>query len=341
MNLIEKFKISSNGWKTAFADFGGEDVGMKIEDTILYTFLPFGELLLRINKLNGSLDKMYFFIICLITNGFLINSIFSIYEYNYKTQIFIWFIINSLFQLPTALLAYFKKMHKVDESQGNVIDLFVLIPLIARFILGFGTVYINVYLGQTWGPVASNVLLFLTIMFTQFIRLAVRRQCSDKHWNNYSWERFVKIFFDALFIFGIIFMLTSGVLGIQNISQNYKNLFNRPVQYFGNMKNLIVMIAWLGGFLLGYGINNMIDITFNTSFEPPYDNDGVCTGNVSDLRYVIAIIVFLVGAIMYSKYSSYDFIGNMDQGSFGFSQNINQQAPIVDASTNISNESVV
>jgi hypothetical protein len=308
MNLIEKFKISNSGWKTAFALSGGDDVDMKIEDTILYTFMPFGDLFLRINKLNGSLDKIYLFFISLFLDIKLIGSILDIYEDSYWWGFIKWFLLGAVIKTITAVLAYFKKMNKVDDNQGDVIDAPILLPLIVRFLFGFAMVYINAYVGQSWGPILTNAVLFLTIMFTMFIRLALRRQCNSSHMNKYAWERFIKVFFDSLFIYGIIFIMSGWALGLQGLDSKWQMSFDRQIPYYGTMRDFITMIAWLLGALGGYAINNMIDINFNTKFEPPYDDDNVCKGTISDLRYVTATIVFVIGAIIYSNYSSYNLM---------------------------------
>jgi hypothetical protein len=313
MNLIEKFAIGNSGWGNAFSfSSGGDDVDMKIEDIILYTFLPFGEIFLRINKLNGSFHRMYLFILSLIGDIMFWYSILDIYEQNYGRNVLVFgILIPAILRLPTALLTYYEKMSKVDDNQGNVIDAPILIPLILRFLFGFGMLYLERLFGNRWSPIITNILLFLTIMFAMFIRLALRRQCKSSDMNKYAWKRFIKIFFDALFIYGIIFIMSGIILGLQG--DRWERLFNREIPYYGNMKDFITMIAWILGALGGYAINNMIDINFNTKFEPPYNNDDLCTGTISDLRYVIATIVFVVGAIIYTNYSSYNQMDPFNQ----------------------------
>lgn len=319
MKFLEKFTISDNGWKTAFALTSGDDVDVKEEDVVLYTLLPFGDLFLRMNKLNGSFDKIYIFIISLFADLTLMGCIFDIYEYRYYWFIAKWYIIGCLIRLIPALLAYFKKMNKVDEDQGNVIDAPIMIPLIARVLFGLAMFKINMYLGDILGPIANHVILFITIMFAMFIRLALRRQCNNTHWNKYTWQRFVKVFFDSLFIYGIIFLISSWVLGYQFVNPKYQMIFDRPVPYYGNMREFVLMVAWLLAILCGYAINNMIDINFNTKFEPPYDNDNVCKGTISDLRYAVAAFIFIYGSGKYVSNSSFNLMGSVP--SFNFTQN--------------------
>ncbi len=307
MNLIENFKISNSGWKTAFTSTDGDDVDMKVEDVLLYTFLPFGQLFMRIFKYNGSLDKIYL-LLGLIGSGWFVHRLFDTYEPNYWGWLIISYFVASALNAIPAVLGYYKKLNKVDDEQSSVFDFAILIPIFCRFLFGFAMIYINFYVGDFIGPIMIHLTLFLFIMLAVFIRLVRRRQCNSTN-NQNTGKRFVKVLFDSIFIYTIIFIISGMVLKMQKF-EGYMSFFATPVPYYGTMGDFMLMIGWAGGALLGYMFNNMLDTTFNTKFEPPYNDDDVCKGEISSFKITVTSILLIVSVIYYVSNSRYSGFTN-------------------------------
>ena len=290
MNFIENFKINQDVWRTAFTSGSGDDVNMEIDDIFLYTLLPFGQLFMRIFKYNGSLDKIYLLLLLIPSFWFIVN-LLNINHPSYYKQLLISYLITCVSNAIPAIIGYYKKINKVDDDQGQVLDISIFIPIILRFLLGFGMIYIN------YNPVIMHIILFSIVMITVYINLKLRHQCNIYN-SNETGNRFKKVLLDSVFIYSIIFIITGSILRLKQIKK-FAELFSKPIQYYGTRGHIILMIGWIGGALLGYILNNMININFNTKFEPPYNEDDVCKGVVSPFKIVFTIILLIVSLVYY------------------------------------------
>ncbi len=313
MNLLEKFIIDyKSPWKSAFASGGGDDVNMKPEEIILFSIIPFGQTIMRIWKYNGSLDKMYLLLLEIASIKFILQ-VFDTYEHGYGWNVLGWYLFMVLCNSIPAIMGKFELLNKVEENQGDVFDPPILLPLVVRFIFGFFMVYISFVLGPLFGGFLTHFVLFMTTMLAVFIRLATRKQCNSRNKGS-DWHRFLKVLTDTMFIYSFVFLASTLVTSIQKFS-GLQNMFSTPVPYYGNMGNFILMIGWIIGVLVGYVLNNMIDLNFNTNFYPPYEDDDVCKGEVSALKGVLTIVLLIasIGIYVYSTRLNAPTMMNLDQ----------------------------
>uniref|UniRef100_A0A6C0HUP2 Uncharacterized protein n=1 Tax=viral metagenome TaxID=1070528 RepID=A0A6C0HUP2_9ZZZZ len=302
MDLIEKFIVNnkSDPWEAVFTTTDGDEVNMKKGDLVLFILAPFGDLFMRSSTyFNGSLDKIYLFIISTIASGVFFSNLVDIFHPRWLTYTIASYLVMCIFNLPSALLGYYGKIHKVPDTE-KVIDFWILIPIIIR--LAIGLLIIPLYMGfPEVAPYLIHLTLFWVLMFTNFIHLAKRKQCSSKNNKNHG-KRFAKVLIDTLMQYGIIFVIIGFLLKLQ-IVEGGVSLFSTKVKYFGNVGEIILMLGWMGGALIGYIINNMIDINFGTKFQPPYDNDDTCKGEIEKF-HIVFVVLFIVASTIYFVYQT-------------------------------------
>ncbi len=273
---------------------------MKTGDLVLFILAPFGDLFMRSsNYYNGSLDKIYLFIVSTIASLVFFSNLVDWYHPRWLVNTIASYLAMCVFNLPSALLGYYGKIHKVPDTE-KVIDLWILIPIVIRVLIGL--IIIPLYLNfPEVAPYLIHITLFLVLMFTNFIHLAKRKQCNPKNNTNHG-KRFVKVLIDTLMQYGIIFLIIGFLLKLQ-IIEGGVSLFSTKVKYFGNVGEIILMLGWMGGALIGYIFNNMIDINFGTKFQPPYDNDDTCKGDIEKF-HIVFVVIFIITSLIYFVYQT-------------------------------------
>ncbi len=276
-------------------DESGYDIELKDEDIVLYCIIPFGDFFLRVVKLNGSLDNGWTLFSSLASVWF-ISRLVSVGSYNYTLMLIVSYIVMGLCNAVPAMVV---KKKLVKKREGTpVIDWFIVIPVILRFIIIIGLAF-TMY--DTTAVILRQFIinggLFLVLMFTNFMRLLFRKQCNPEN-NKDSGKRVLKIFTDSLLQYGIIFLFMG--IGASGKGGSYQ-LYATPVPIFMNLGEVIETMTWCFGAVVGYMLVNMFDENFNTSTneQEKYPDDDTCRGNISDLRYVLSTIIFLIGIIFY------------------------------------------
>ena len=226
-------------------------MGMNVWKIFLYSLMPMGQLFMRMFELNGSLDKIYLLFPLLLIPPF---------------------------SFIPVTLGYFGYIKKLDN--GPLIDIYILLPIIARFIFILLASQI-----ESIGMLFLLIGIVLGFLFiTNMIRLYTSRKCDKTSF----WGRTVKATFDSMaqYSFGVITVFL--IQFIPFIGQILGLLMNLSIPY---LSQFIESLIWALGLAGGYMMMNMIDGNYGS------DNE-YCIGNISKSRIITSIIVMLI-AILY------------------------------------------
>ncbi len=295
MEFIEKF-AGANSFASSFTTGSGDDVGLIIEDIILYTLLPFGQLIMRMYKYGGSLDKPYLLLLMFPSFGILVNLLNPLNP-DFGSNITRWIIYSIALGWIAPLMGYFKLINKVEDT--NNLDAVFLMPIFFRFIVI--AVLMFVQFDETYLQLIIHTILFSIMMLTNFVHLAIRPQCNSGN-NKDAGSRFLKVLMDTTFQYGIIFFF----MGMLTKTKNFASeIYEMKIPIFDNIGVFMESISWIFGAMLAYITTNMIDANYNTDNKKPYKNDDVCKGDISALRYVFSVTLFITGLTYYLFQSSF------------------------------------
>jgi hypothetical protein len=226
-------------------------MGMNVWKIFLYSLLPMGQLLMRMIEFNGSLDKPYLLFPLLLIPPF------------------------SFIPVTLGYFGYIKKLNK-----GAPIDIYVLLPIIARFIF-----ILLVSQIESIGMLFLQIGIVLAFLFSaNMIRLYTTRKCDKTSF----WGRTVKGTFDSMAQFGVGVMTVFLIQFIPFIGQILGLLINLGIPY---LSQFIESIVWGIGLTGGYMLMNMIDANYAS-------DKAYCVGDISLSRIITSIIVMLI-AVLY------------------------------------------
>jgi len=238
-----------------FLHLDGDKVDMNILEMGLYGIMPMGQLLMRLIKYNGSLDKLY-----------LLFPLFLIPPFSFIPVIF-------------AKLGWIKK----SADSVPPIDIYVLIPIIFRFILilfikqvaEFGSFFLQV--GLVLGAlIGTNVL-----------RHYHARKCD----NISIIGSITKGSFDSMLEYSFGVMTTFLVMFIPFIGEILEFILTIPIPY---VSQIVESLIWGFGFAGGYLMVNMFDANFDKGKD-------YCSGKVSNTRMIISGIAMAVALFFQFK----------------------------------------
>jgi hypothetical protein len=291
MEFIEKF-AGAGSFGDSLISGSGDDVGLTVEDIFLYTLLPFGQLIMRIYKYGGSLDKPYLLLLMFPSFGFLVNFL-NPYDADFGSNMLKWSVLGVVIGWIAPLMGYYKLINKVEDADN--LDAAFFIPIFVRLLLVLGFMYFQ--FETTFMPYIINLVLFGILMLTNFIHLALRKQCNSNN-NKDVGSRFVKVLIDTIFQYGIIFFF----MGMFTKTKHFaSDLYDVEIPLFQNVGIMVESITWSFGAMFGYITTNMIDSSYGTDNKSPYKNDDVCKGDISALRHVTSVLVLLGGLIYYVR----------------------------------------
>jgi hypothetical protein len=206
---------------------GGKHLDLSFLKIILYSFLPLGQIFLRINELGGSLSQWFW-----LLPPFLIPP----------------------FSFLSILAAKFGWIKPINNTTSSPLDWFILIPIVIKIILSQLITIIN------FGDYLLNItILILTLILTNLLHRNVDYKCNvDPNANSKNITK--KSLFDSMLQYAVGNLCTFGVpllLALIPGLEEIDLLFQVPV--IGPILNSII---WIFGASAMYLLGNMIDINF-------------------------------------------------------------------------------
>ncbi len=251
-------------------DFKGDKVTMSLFEMLLYGMIPgFGQLLMRINKLGGSLDKAYLLFPLLLFPPF---------------------------SFIPVLMAKFGFLKKIEGE--NVIDMYILIPVIFRFILIFIIAHISKSVAG--GIILQIGLLFAAVLLANIIHIFTEKRCKDVQGS--FGGKLIKGVSDSMLEYGagVLVILSSEFIPV--VGEILEGMRDIPFPIIGDISAVIDGALWSVGLVSGYLIMNMIDANYVSS-------EDACNGKVSHLRLIIGAIGF-AAAVFYQFHGQIENIAS-------------------------------
>jgi hypothetical protein len=237
----------------SFFTLKGDNVDMNVIEMLIYGTIPvFGQLLMRVDKFGGSLDKPYLFFPLLFIPPF---------------------------SFIPVLVAKFGFLKKIKGS--NILDIYILIPIIFRFIL----IFIMAQIGSPGGLTLQAALIFGAIIITNIIHALTQDRCKDI--KSDIGNHLVKGIADSMVQYAGAMVVLFSTAFIPIIGEILEVLRNVELPFVGNISHFIDSSIWSVGLVCGYMFINMIDANYNTDAD-------ICTGKIGALRIIISIIAFAI-----------------------------------------------
>lgn len=227
-------------------------MSMNLIELFLYGLMPMGQILMRILKFNGSLDKPYLLFPLLLIPPF--SFIPAIFGY----------------------LGWIKP----SKSTTPPIDIYVLIPIIARFIF---IIFVNQIANFSSFMLQVGVV-FGALLITNLIRQFTSRECKTTN----LFGKVIKGSFDSMIQYAFGVMTTFLIMFIPFIGQILGLVMNLSIPY---ISQIIESLIWGLGLAGGYLLVNMYDSNF-------VSNTDYCEGKIGGTRMIISGIV-MAGALFY------------------------------------------
>ncbi len=229
---------------------------MNLFEMLFYGIIPgAGQLLMRINKFGGSLDKPYLFFPLLLFPPF---------------------------SFIPVLIAKFGYLNKTDGK--NLIDIYVLIPIIFRFILIFIMGYISQIITSETGNLIIQIgLLFGTVLLGNILHILADKECEKMNVGFRS--KLIKGMADSMLQYGAAMLAVYSSTFIPVLSDILEFLRSIPIPIFNNISSSIDSVFWSVGIAAGYLLMNMINVNY-------YEHTDICTGKIGIIRMIISIIAF-------------------------------------------------
>lgn len=254
---------------SSFFTITGDKVDMNMLEILMYGLIPgFGQLLMRVDKFGGSLDKPYLLFPLLLFPPF------------------------SFIPVLAAKFGFLKKI-----NGGKVLDIYILIPIIFRFIL----IFVMAQVGTPGGLALQSALILGAIMLTNIIHVLTQERC--KNIKNDIGNHLVKGMADSMMEYAIAMAVLFSTTFIPIIGEVLEGLRNTPLPVVGNMSQIIDSSVWSVGLVCGYLMMNMIDVNYST-------DTNICTGKIGILRIIISIIAFAVVVFYQFRGQLNNFITN-------------------------------
>ena len=226
---------------------------MNFLEMLMYGLIPgFGQLLMRVDKFGGSLDKPYLLFPLLLFPPF------------------------SFIPVLIAKFGFLKK-----EKGENILDIYVLIPIIFRFIL----IFVMAQIGSPGGVLLQAALIFGAIFMTNMIHVLTEERC--KSVKGGFGGKLVKEMADSMLEYAVGVLLLFSTEFIPVVGELLEGLRDIPFPVVGKISSVIDTTIWSIGFVCGYMIMNMIDVNYYSANES-------CTGKIGAVRIIISIIAFAV-----------------------------------------------
>ncbi len=241
----------------SFTTFRGDNVDMSVLEMLMYGLIPgFGQLLMRVDKFGGSLDKPYLLFPLLMFPPF---------------------------SFIPVLIAKFGFLQK--ETGVNILDIYILIPIIFRFIL----IFVMAQIGSPGGLLLQVGLVFAAILLANIIHTLTSERCKSE--SGGFGNKLVKSMADSMLEYGAGVLVLFSTTFIPIIGEVLEGLRDVPLPVVGNISSVIDTTLWSIGLVCGYMIMNMIDVNYYTTKE-------LCTGKIGAIRIIVSIIAF-AAAIVY------------------------------------------
>jgi len=166
-------------------------------DFLIYLFLPFGQLLARINVLNNSLDKPWLIIFCFIP--FLLIPILS--KFSIYIDLLYFIMLTLLTNIIPLLLIEFNiiKMNDNDstsDNNTNYIDKYIILPIIMKILTGLLLIIIgNNFINDQLKKFIINMIIISTIIFSLIYK--------NNNINKLTLKELIIIFFETFFIYAM------------------------------------------------------------------------------------------------------------------------------------------
>ena len=240
-----------------FTSVKGDTVNMSLIDMGFYTLMPFGQLFMRINKFGGSLDKPYL--------------LFPLFLF-------------PPFSLLPVLVGKFGFLKKTNGT--NILDGYILIPIIFRFVL----IFVMAHLGEFGGPMFQALLVFASLVATNIFRLINDITCaSDK--DGLTMGKIFKQIGDSMIEYSLGMLIIFLFTFVPFVGTILDLLSMLELPFIGKFVNILDGILWSVGLIGGYIFVHMFDANFIT-------NSDACAGKVGLIRIIVSVIAFAV-AVFY------------------------------------------
>ncbi len=255
-----------NKFLSSFLTFKGDKVNMSLLEMFMYGMIPgFGQLLMRVDKFGGSLDKPYLFFPLLLFPPF------------------------SFIPVLIAKFGFLKK-----EQGENILDIYVLIPVIFRFIL----IFVMAQIGSPGGLLLQIALVFGAILLTNIIHVLTEERCKSVEGGFF--QKLTKEASDSMIEYAIGTLLLFSTTFIPVIGEVLEGLRDTPFPGIGKLSSVIDSSIWSIGLVSGYMMMNMIDVNYLSANE-------ACSGKIGMVRILVSIIAFAISIV----YQFHGQIGNM------------------------------
>jgi hypothetical protein len=240
----------------SFVTFKGDKVDMNLLEMLMYGLIPgFGQLLMRVDKFGGSLDKPYLLFPLLLFPPF------------------------SFIPVLIAKFGFLKK-----EKGENILDIYVIIPIIFRFIL----IFVMAQIGSPGGVLLQAGLIFAAIFITNLIHVLTEERCKSVSGVSGGFGgKLVKEMADSMIEYAAGVLLLFSTEFIPVVGEFLEGLRDIPFPGIGKISQVIDTTIWSIGLVCGYMVMNMIDVNY-------YSANEACTGKIGAIRIIISIIAFAV-----------------------------------------------
>jgi hypothetical protein len=246
-----------NKFLASFLTFKGDKVDMNILEMLMYGMIPgFGQLLMRVDKFGGSLDKPYLLFPLLLFPPF---------------------------SFIPVLIANFGFLKKAEGEK--ILDIYILIPIIFRFIL----IFVMAQIGSPGGLLLQVALIFGAILLANIIHVLTEERC--KSVKGGFGHKLIKEMSDSMVEYAVGILLLFSSSFIPYFGQLLEGLREVPIPAVGNLSAIIDSSIWSVGLVCGYMIMNMIDVNYLSA-------NNACTGKIGLIRILVSIIAF-ASAIVY------------------------------------------
>lgn len=248
--------LKDNKFIKSCLTFKGDKVDMSMKEMLIYGLVPgIGQLLMRIDKFGGSLDKPYLLFPLLFFPPF------------------------SFIPVLVAKFGFLKK-----DTGVHVIDFYILIPIIIRFIIIL-LLFKIINPSNILGLLITIILVFGGVTLANYMHLTSQEKCKDV--SSTFINKLIKSASDASYEYatgvGVLFLTTF----IPVVGEIIDFIREIPLPFIGNLSQLIDTSIWGIGLICGYLILNMVDVNY-------FDTSTVCGANINKLRIIIGAIAFVM-----------------------------------------------
>ncbi len=243
---------------------------MSLLEMLMYGLIPgFGQLLMRINKFGGSLDKPYLLFPLLLFPPF---------------------------SFIPVLIAKFGFLKKTEGEQ--IMDIYIIIPIILRFILIFVMAYISTSVA---GSLLVQIgILLAGVLCANLLHIFTEKRCKDI--KEGFGGKLIKGMSDSMIQYGVGVLMILASTFIPIVGEILEGLRDIQLPILGDISAMIDGALWSFGLITGYLIMNMIDVNY-------VNTQDACTGKISMIRIIISVIAF-AAAVVYQFHGQIENIAS-------------------------------